>query len=110
MSINAAVTGAVAALQAAVAASGTLANAPRSALAPIVIAAQSALSAIDAQVASIEPTIDQTEVGGIHVGMPVPQMVTTLVAQSQSATDLSQLETLRGYVGRVLANVANAPG
>jgi hypothetical protein len=110
MSINAAVTAAVATLQATITATGTLQSAAQSTLAPIVVAANAALAAIDAQVAQIEPTIDETAVGGLHVGTPAPQLVTTLVTQTQSATDLSQLETLRGYVGRILANVVNAPG
>ena len=110
MSINAAVTAAVAALQAAIDSAGTLQNAPQAALSPIVVAATAALAAIDAQVASIEPSIDETAVGGIHVGMAPQQMAITFAEQASGATDLSQLETLRGYVGRVLTNVSNAPG
>jgi hypothetical protein len=110
MSINAAVTQAVAALENAVAAVGTLQNAPQSALAPIGTAAATALAAIDAQVAEIEPTIDETAVGGLHVGTPAPQLAQILVEQTQGIADLASLVTLRGYVGRIAMNIANAPG
>lgn len=110
MSINAAVTSAVAALEAAAAAAGTLQNASQQTLAPIVTAVIAALAAIDAQCTAIEATIDETAVGGLHVGTPAPQLVVALIAQTQDATDLSQLRTLRGYVARIGANVANAPG
>lgn len=108
--INAAVTDAVNALEAAIAAAGTLQNASPSTLAPIVTAVQAAVSAIDAQCATLEASIDETSVGGIHVGTPAPQLITTLVAQTNAATDLSNLHTLRGYVSRIGANVENAPG
>lgn len=108
--IDVAVTNAVAAVQIAVANAGTLQNASQSTLAPILDAVATALQEIDAQCASIEAVIDETAVGGIHVGTPVPQMITTLVAQTQGATDLSNLHTLRGYVARIGANIENAPG
>jgi hypothetical protein len=108
--INAAVTSAIANLDAVIASVGTLQNAPQSTLAPILVAVTAALAAIDAQCASIEATIDQASVGGIQVGMPTPLMITTLVTQTQGATDLSNLHTLRGYVARIGANIQNAPG
>lgn len=110
MSIDAAVTDAVAALQTAITNAGTLQNASQATLAPVAAAVTAALAAVDAQTAAIEPTIDETAVGGIHVGTPVPVMVTELLAQTQAATDLSALKTLRGYVARIGANIANAPG
>jgi hypothetical protein len=110
MSINAAVISAVANLETVIASVGTLQNAPQSTLAPILNAVASALSAIDTQCAAIEATIDETSVGGIHVGTPAPQMILTLVAQTQGATDLSNLHTLRGYVSRIGANIQNTPG
>lgn len=108
--INAAVTAAVANLQAQMAAVGPMQNASQSALAPILTAVTATLSAIDAQCAQIEATIDETSVGGLQVGMPAPQLVATLIAQTTAATDLSDLHTLRGYVGRIGANIENAPG
>jgi len=108
--INAAVTAAVANLDTVIASVGTLQNAPQSSLAPILTAVTSALAAIDAQTASIEETIIESSVGGIAVGTPTPQMITTLVSQTQGATDLSNLHTLRGYVARIGANIQNAPG
>lgn len=110
MSINAAVTSSLASLQTAIANAGALQAAPQSTLAPIVSAVNAALAAIDAQAASIEATIDETSVGGIHVGTPAPQMAAILIAQSGGIADLSALQTMRGYVARIGANVENAPG
>jgi hypothetical protein len=108
--INAAVTNAVAALEVAVAAAGTLQNAPQATLAPISAAVTAALAAIDAQAAEIEAMIDETSVGGVHVGTMAPELAATLVTQTQAVTDLAALKTLRGYVSRIGANIANAPG
>lgn len=108
--IDAAVTNAVAALQAAVAGTGTLQNASRQTLAPIGAAVATALAAIDAQSAEIEAMIDETSVGGIHVGAMAPALAATLLTQTQAITDLSALKTLCGYVARIGANIANAPG
>lgn len=108
--IDAAVTSAVAALQTAVGNAGTLQNASPSILAPVLTAVLAAQAAIDAQCTSIEGMLDETSVGGIHVGQPAPAMVTTLVAQTQAALDLSSLYTLRGYVSRIGVNIQNAPG
>jgi hypothetical protein len=110
MSINAAVIQAAAALRTVVDNAGTLQNAPQSVLAPIGVAAATTLAAIDAQVAQIEPTIDETAVGGLHVGTPAPQLAQILVTQAQGIADLASLQTLRGYVGRIAVNIANAPG
>lgn len=108
--IDAAVTSAVTNLQTAIDNAGTLQGASQSALAPVLSAVSTALAAIDAQAASIEASIDETSLGGIHVGQPAPQMVLTLVAQTQLAVDLSSLKTLRGYVARIAVNIQNAPG
>lgn len=108
--IAAAVTNAVAALGTAVANAGTLANASPTQLAPVTNAAAAALAAIDAQAETIEETINQSALGGIAIGMDVPAMVATFVAQAQDALDLSSLRTLRGYVARIAANIANANG
>lgn len=107
--IDAAVTNAVAALQAAVA-SVTLQGASQQTLAPIVTAVTAALAAIDAQASEIEAMIDETSVGGIHVGTMAPALAATLLTQTQAIADLSTLQTLRGYVSRIGANIANAPG
>lgn len=106
--IAAAVTDSLSALQTAITAAGTLANASPPVLAPVGTAAASVLAAIDAQTQQLEEAIDQSALGGIAIGMDVPAMVTTFVAQSQDAVDLSTLETTRGYVARLAANIANA--
>lgn len=110
MSVASTVTAAIAVLQSAVTAAAPLQNASQAALAPVVTAANAALAAIDTQSASIEALIDQTALGGIHVGMDAPAMVVTFLAQTQAALDLSTLKTLRGYVARIRVNVGNAPG
>lgn len=104
------VTAALSDLGAAISAAGTLQGASQSTLAPVLSAVDATLAAIDADAASIEASIDQTSVGGIHVGMAAPLMIATLVAQAQASTDLSTLHTTRGYVARVGANIVNAPG
>jgi hypothetical protein len=106
--IDAAVTNSVAALQTAVSAAGTLQGALPSVLASVGTAASAALTAIDAQSAQLESTIDQEALGGLVIGMDVPAMVATFIEQTQDALDLSTLQTARGYVARLLANVNNA--
>lgn len=108
--ISVSVSASVVALQAAVTAAGTLANASQQTLAPVKAAVAATLAEIDAQSTSIEATIDQTSVGGIHVGTPAPLLAAALIAQSTAVVDLSTLKTMRGYVARIGRNLDNAPG
>jgi hypothetical protein len=110
MALSAAVTNALAALQAAIEGAGTLQNAPPQVLAPVIAAANNAVTAINTQIAELDASIIETSVGGIAVGMPVPLMISTLIAQTQAVMDDSTLQQLLGFVTRILANLVNAPG
>lgn len=106
--IAAAVAQALSTLQSAVSAAGTLQNASPTVLAPVAAAATAALAAIDDQAAILEQMIDQETFGGVAVGMDIASMVATFVDQAQDALDLSTLQTARGYVARIAANIGNA--
>lgn len=108
--IATAVTNTIAALQSAIAALSPMQGASVRQLAPVATAAQAALNAIDADRMTTEASIDQTSVGGVVTGTPAPVLAGILLGQMQAALDLSNLLTTRGYIGRVAANVENAPG
>jgi hypothetical protein len=97
-------------LNAAIAAAGTLQGASLIQLAPVAIAANAALTALAGNIATVEADIDPTTVGGVGTGTPAPVLATALLRQASDVLALTALETAKGYVGRVAANLSNAPG
>lgn len=110
MPVPASVNDALAAVSAALAAAGTLQDAPPSALAPVLSSVDAVLAAIDSETATIEAAIDQTSLGGVVTEVPAPALAAALLVQADAVTTLSALVTARGYLGRIDANIRNAPG
>lgn len=96
-----AISDAMAALNAAVAAAGPLQGAAPSVLAPVIVAAQNAVDAFDNTITANDPALDASSPDGADISVVVAWMnnTTTEMVDQASAT------AARGYVGRILLNL-----
>lgn len=103
-------TAAIAAVNASISTVGTLQNDSPVVLATVYAAVQSALVPFDNAIAAYDADIDTTTVAGVVAGIPVPQMISTLLVQAGDVAQQAILVVARSFVSRVGINVANAPG
>jgi hypothetical protein len=103
------INGAVATSLAAISTVGTLQDQPPTVLAPVNTALQDALDAINSGIAAFDADISLTSVGGVIVGPAAPDQWVTLLNQETDFLQESTLVTMRGYLGRALANVTLEP-
>ena len=107
------VTTQIAALQAQIKAISPLNNASLALLAPVILAAQTANSAIDAAVLATDALVlatPSTAVAGVVGGGFAPTLAATLSAQVATLQNEVILMTLKGAIGRILFNLTNATG
>lgn len=110
MFVSATVDNALASVKAALAAVGKLEGASQVALAPVIAAANSAKVVFDTEQARIEGLVDETSLGGVTAGVPVPQIIAALNVQANNAQQLAGLVAGKGYLRRLAGNMARAPG
>lgn len=110
VALGAAMSTAIANLQAAITALGTLQGATLPQLAPVQSAARAALPSVAAAVNSLDADIPVTSLAGTVVGMPVPVLVSNLQTYTNEVQALAVAVTTQGYVSRIAVNVGNATG
>lgn len=113
MTVLSDVTDGINALAAAVTNASPLNTATLDQLAPAVLAAQAANSAIDIAITAIDATIysgPATGVAGILAGGFAPTLATTLQAQLVALQNMTILQVQKAAVGRILFNLEAATG
>lgn len=105
-----AVTTAVASLSDALGALGTVDGASRLELAPSVLAAEAANSAIDAAIIATDALVDTSGVFGIAAGVFPPVLLGQLLGQQAAMLNEATLMLQKGAVGRILVNLGVAAG
>ena len=108
-----AVNTAIANLQTALDNAGPLNGLSLAALAPVIAAARAAKGAIDAAVVAGDALIYASPaygVAGVVGGGFAPTLALTLQAQLAAMQNQVVLIQMRGYVGRILFNLANTTG
>lgn len=105
-----AVTTAIGTLSDALDTLGTVEGASKLDLAPSVLTAQTAGSAIDAAIVSNDALVDTSGVFGIAAGVFPPVLLAHLLSQQSVMANQATLMLQKGAVGRILVNLGVATG
>lgn len=109
-SIASSVTAQITAVSAAISTVGTLQGAGIKLLSTVSAAVESALPALQAGIDALDADIDETDVGGVVVGLAGPELAALLTTQASEMQQLATLATAKAYLARVGVNVEQAPG
>lgn len=104
------ISAALASVQSALSAIPVLRDATLVQLAPVILAASSALAKFASIRATIDAQLSTTSVGGIVPGLPAPQIVSTYLQQLTAIEQLNTLVNAEAYLGRILTNLGQATG
>lgn len=100
----------LAAVQAAVAAAGTISTASPFALAAVTQAVNAEIANLESAIAAYDADIITTSVAGVVAGPPAPTIWPILLNQVDDSVLLTRLINALGYLQRLSTNLAQATG
>lgn len=99
-----------AAIEAATTAAGTLQQATLAEVAPAIDATLTALVVFADAVSQLDGDIDETNAGGVVVGIPAPLMIDALTTQESEVNQLAVVLDAQAYLARTSVNLEQVTG